>query len=112
MSKNPFVTIDATAMHLGEKSTIELFQFALPIVIERQHSLEKHLCAGEWAAFKQFAHKSIGSVRLYGTERLEALLRQANDVDKDEFDLLTYQQELSEEFETVIGSIREWLALH
>lgn len=99
-------------MQVGDKDAIELFQFTLPIVIERQHALEQHLCAREWAAFKQCAHKSISSVRLYGSERLEMLLRQANDVDKDEFDLLTYQQELSEEFEVVIGSIREWLAQH
>ncbi len=107
-----FAAMGAVAMQIGEKETIELFQFALPIVIERQHALEQHLRAKEWAEFKQFAHKSIGSVRIYGSERLEVLLRQAHDIDNDGVDLLAYQQELSKEFEAVIDGIREWLAAH
>ncbi|WMP19452.1 hypothetical protein [Thiothrix lacustris] len=112
MAKEVFRALDALAIQIGEKEAIELFQFALPAVIERQHKLEQHLGAGEWADAAHFAHKTISSVRLYGSNRLENLLRQAKEAANEQVDVTLLRRELSEEFEVIIKAVREWLAIH
>lgn len=112
MMKENFVALDKVAAGIGVKDAIELFEFALPIVMERRQTLQNYLQTGDWVAAARYAHKTISSVRLYGSETLEVLLRQAMQVDNGEIDVATLQQALLAEFDSVISTVREWLNTH
>lgn len=110
MINENLVALNKVAAELGLVDAIELFEFALPIVIERQQMLQNYLQAEDWVAAAQCAHKTISSVRFYSSERLEGLLRQAMQVRTGEIDVAILQQALFAEFDAVISTVREWLS--
>lgn len=115
MSQTHFKVLDLVADELGVKDTAELFEFALPVIVERKHKLEQFLGAGEWDAAAQCANTTISSVRLYGSEKLEVLLRQIQDAGSSESantDWQTLRHDLSEEFQVAIDALQTWLELH
>lgn len=115
MSQTHFKVLDLVADELGVKDTAELFQFALPVIVERMNKLEHFLGAGEWDAAAQCANTTISSVRLYGSDRLEVLLRQvqaAGSPESANTDWQTVRHDLSEEFRTAIDALQSWLDVH
>lgn len=95
--------------NLGVEDAIELFEYALPRVLDRKSQIIKHMQSQNWDAARDDAHRAISSVRIYGTERLETLLRQVKMASTGEVDSQVLQQELSDEFDHVVQAIAGWL---
>lgn len=106
--------IDDMGLELVDR--IELLEYALPRVIEREQELSTFLLAHDGEKAARCAHTALSAVRLYGSPKLEALLHQTlklgDTADINEVDVLMLQQELSKEFTVVIDRIRSWLAEH
>ncbi len=111
MSDKNSCSLETIAQNLGIEDTIELLEYALPRIAQRQKKIQESLLAEDWEAASKCAHQTISSVRLYGTEELEKLLRQAKQAGEDtaDADIVTLQQELLAEFDHVSQTIREWL---
>ncbi len=114
MSDKNSCSLETIAQNLGIEDTIELLEYALPRIAQRQKKIQESLLAEDWEAASKCAHQTISSVRLYGTEELEKLLRQAKQAGEDtaDADIVTLQQELLAEFDHVSQTIREWLLTH
>lgn len=104
--------LDLVAANLGLEEAIEMFEYALPRVLLRKKEILEHMQSQNWEAACNDAHRAISSVRLYGTQRLEDLLRQVKSVSTGEVDSQVLQQELSDEFDSVIKAISDWLAVN
>lgn len=109
---NEKITADLAIKQLlskyGATDTIEMLEFALPLVTERKESLKKSLLDNNLVEASKLAHKTISSIRLYGSSRLENLLQEVKDV-KSHQKALELQPQLVEEFDVVINVIRNWL---
>lgn len=95
--------------NIGITDTVDLIQTALPILIERKATLGKLLLAEDLEGASACAHKTLGSVRLYGTDQLESLLTQVKELNPDQVDLIDFQGQISEEFSMVIDDCIKWL---
>lgn len=104
-------SLDEIASRLGYDKTIELVEFSLPYINEKEQLLRESLVSADWEAAAQHAHKALSSVRLFGSSKLESLLVQIRDgaigQNADEI-----QRELSAEFTDAQAAIHTWLAQH
>lgn len=105
-------SMDAVVGKLGVEGSIEFFSYALPRLIQRKKELMKHLSGEDWEAASQSASQWIGSVRLYGSAKLELLLDQVILLDPEDINPLSLQKELTVEFDNSIRGIRKWLNAH
>lgn len=95
---------------LGRSEAADLLRFALPVIQDREARLKSLLLSGNRDEVAKCAHKALGSIGLYGSARLENLLKEASSIDTSgDEDLIAFQQSLSEEFEHVLSVIRVWL---
>lgn len=109
---NKKITADLAVKQLlskyGAVDTIEMLEFALPLVVERKESLSESLLSNNLAEASKIAHKTISSIRFYGSSRLEDLLKEVKDV-RSQQKALELQPQLIEEFDVVINVLRKWL---
>lgn len=70
------------------------------------------LTAHNWEAALQVAHKTLSSVRLYGSNQLESLLQQVCCQDIGVIATSEFQATLESEFSGVITTLKHWLAEH
>ncbi len=103
--------LNRMATRLGTEDTIDLLTFSLPLIVEREQALRSALLLGDRESARLYAHKTLSSVRLYGSERLEQLLLSVQTLKTDETDLTAFQQALSAELELAINAIQSWLAM-
>jgi hypothetical protein len=106
------ILLDAMVDKLGMKDTIEMYEYALLKIPEKKNKLQSYIVSENWLHAHQMAHKSLSSARLYGTEKLERLLRQVRLVGTPAIDAPVLAQELSDEFDYVSEQINQWLDLH
>lgn len=97
---------------LGLADACELLQSALHLIVERQEELGAALKQGDVITAKRCAHRTIGSVRLYGSDRLETMLFEIGNKSLDVINTEAFQQELSAEFDSVISNVNTWLLKH
>lgn len=101
-------SIDKLSDDIGIEGAVRVLEFALPRVISFEEELRELLSApADVETAASCAHRAISSVKAYGTERLESLLRQVSD--QKDYDTDVMQQNLSDEFTVVIGQIQSWL---
>lgn len=98
--------------NLGVTDTVDLIRSALPIILERKETLSRLLLTQDIEGASACAHKTLGSVRLYGTDQLEHLLMRVKTLDSKLDDLPGFQRQISEEFSRVIDSCTEWLKIN
>lgn len=98
--------------NLGEQDTLELLTVVLPLIKERKVLLQQHLQAGDWEVAAHLAHKTIGSVRLYGTADLESLLQQIRQQELSTIATSAFQARLDAVFSGIIQTLTGWLAVH
>jgi hypothetical protein len=96
---------------LGETEAIEMLEFALPLIVERESNLTDQLLSGNLAEAAKYAHKTISSIRLYGSSELENLLQAVKDV-KNHAQALALQPRLSKEFNLTINVVKNYLHEH
>ena len=80
--------------------------------LKRQEELGAALKQGDVITAKRCAHRTIGSVRLYGSDRLETMLFEIGNKSLDVINTEAFQQELSAEFDSVISNVNTWLLKH
>lgn len=95
--------------NLGTADTVALIQTALPIIIGRRDRLNRFLLTRDFAGACDCAHKSLGSVRLYGTSELESLLAQVKTLNGTQDNLPEFQCQIFDEFSRVIEDCNDWL---
>lgn len=105
-------SLETVVRCLGVEGSSELFRYALPRLSQRKKELQKHLSKKDWQAASQSACRAIGSVRLYGSAKLEILLDEIILLGPDEVDFVSLRKEVSVEFDHSIRAIRRWLKIH
>lgn len=101
--------LDSLLENLGMKHTVDLVVFALPHISQRRDSLKQLLLTGSWEEAARVAHKTLSSVRLYGSNRLESLLRQVCQRDIAVISTAAFQTTLDAEFSLTISMLEQWL---
>ena len=104
--------IKETENDLGTDDTIDLLSNSLPLIIERKNMINLALQSSDLEQAAMHAHKTLGSIRIYGSDRLESLLSRLKNKQIDVMASNIFQQELSAEFESVSFTVNEWLALN
>ena len=102
--------LDKLMQDLGIEDAIEVLEYALPRVFERQKKIQQHLQAKQWEEASAYAHQTISSIRLYGSDELERLLRKIKE--RNESERIELQGQLSREFTDVLQAIEQWLVVH
>lgn len=104
--------LDSLLGVLGVKDAVESLVFALPLVTERKNALGQLLQAGDWTTAGHVAHKTLSSVRMYGSDQLEVLLQQVRQQDIAVISTAEFQATLEGEFSMVIHTLESWLSEH
>ncbi|MGB0361024.1 MAG: hypothetical protein ACPGVP_08690 [Thiolinea sp.] len=106
--------IEETKGDLGIADTVDLLSNSLPLIIERKNMINLALQESDLDRASLYAHKTLGSIRIYGTEKLESLLNRLKDKQLDERGSNDFhlKDELSVEFDSVTFTINEWLSLN
>ena len=94
---------------IGFEKTVDFLEFSLPIIIDRECTLQAHISKKNWGMAQQSKHKILGSLYLYGSPKIEALLYQLDDVQAGHIDINTYQMDISQAFHCSVKHITEWL---
>ena len=102
--------LDSLLENLGRAATVELVAFALPHIVLRRDSLKLLLQTGDWEGAGRVAHKTLSSVRLYGSSQFEALLRQVCQQETGVISSAAFQTTLDKEFSSTIKMLEQWLA--
>ncbi len=110
MNTNQNNLLDQLTQDLGIEDAVEVLEYALPRVFERQKKIQEHLQAKQWKEASAYAHQTMSSIRLYGSDELERLLNKIKDHNENE--RIQLQDQLSQEFSLVIQTIQQWLSLH
>lgn len=99
-------SIDKLIENLGLKESRELLAEALPIIIARKIAILKALQQNNISVASQESHKASGSVRLYGSSRLEALLLEVISLPPKQSVKPSLGHQLEAEFDDVIHEIQ------
>ncbi len=97
---------------IGLVDACELIRSTRHLMIERHSQLSTALQQNDVMTSKRCAHRTIGSIRLYGSQRLEELLFQVGNKPLKEINTVAFQQELSAEFASAISTVNAWLELN
>lgn len=103
-------SLDAVKHQLGAEEAIDMFEYALPRIDDRKNELLVGIVDKNWEAVGNSAHRIISSVRLYGTQKLERILRaiqlsaKAGDVPS------ALKLGMLQEFEFVKARLKQWIA--
>jgi HPt (histidine-containing phosphotransfer) domain-containing protein len=95
---------------IGLSNAVDVLGFALPHIIMRRDEIKRCLAAADWNGAARVAHKTISSVRVYGSGQFEQRLRQIFQKDIAVISKADFQQALLEEFTDIEQSIGVWLA--
>lgn len=104
--------IRETEEDIGTDDTIELLTHALPFISERKNMINLALQENDMDRAALYAHKTLGSIRLYGTKKLEKLLTQLKSHQVGNDDFQEFQAELASEFDDVSFAVKKWLSLN
>ena len=94
---------------IGLEDASDLLHSTQHLMVQRQEELEAALRQNDEITSKRCALRTVGSIRLYGSARLETLLSQIATKPFQEVNTAVFQQELSEEFASVIETVNSWL---
>lgn len=96
---------------LGLEDATDLVKVSLPILADWRAKLSHALEAGDMDAAAKLAHRAISSVRLYGTERLELLLRRLTNREvQQQSEVVVFEEKLSAEFQFIEQTLQQWLS--
>ena len=99
-------SIDKLIENIGLDESKKLLTEALPIIVTRKGLVLKALDNNEISKAGEYAHRTSGSIRLYGSSRLEELLREVMSLTSDQTVSSGLRNELSEEFDAAISEIQ------
>jgi len=105
-------TLDRYLATVGKKKTLEMVHFSLSYIDQREKEIANALLRANKKLAADLAHKALGSVKFYGTSRLEALLSTIRDGNYRDSEIATLQSELSSEFMLATNNLERWLTNH
>ena len=103
-------TLDALVNNLGLSEACEFLETSLPEITRRKNILQQSLRSGNFPEAVECARNSLGSIRFFGSAKLETTLLQISNNQIDASNAVELQRKLSREFESVIRTIKAWLA--
>lgn len=103
------MSIDKLIENIGLEESENLLAKALPIITTRKKAILDALNDNNLSLAGEYAHKTAGSIRLYGSGRLEALLRQVVSLSKEQSVPAELCSELTSEFDAAIDEIQQRL---
>jgi len=101
--------LDNYAATIGVEKTLKMVEFAVTYIAQREQQLKEALLNAELQQAADYAHKAVGSVRLYGSPQLEQLLCQVRDQDYAQENSAALQRELSAEFALADQALKSWI---
>lgn len=104
-------SIDRLLENIGHEEGKELLAESLPIIMTRRNAILRALKRGDINVACEYAHKTAGSIRLYGSSRLEALLLEVTLLSVDQTPRSNLYNELQVEFDSAIQEIQERLRI-
>lgn len=108
-NKSSKSAIEASVSAIGIDNARELLVKALPIIATRKSELLALLGSGDTSGAADSAHRTVSSIRLYGSDRLEKLLTEVKDQSYSTENLSKISEDISQEFDSVIATVNEWL---
>lgn len=99
-------SIDRMIENIGPEEGRKLLIAALPIIIERSRLILEALENNDINAAFDCAHRTAGSIRLYGSSRLEELLMEVMSFSVDQSPPENLCSELKVEFDDAINEIQ------
>ena len=102
--------LSSLEQNLGAKHVYDLLEFALPVIQDRGQRLQEALDQEDWELAAKIAHQTCSSVRLYGSQHFEMLLRSIMQKDLPYISSVKFKHELTVELKSVLTSIDEWLS--
>lgn len=102
-------SIDRLIENIGADESNELLVEALPIIVARKSAILKALEQNDVKVACEYAHRTTGSIRLYGSSRLEDLLLEVASLSANQSQRSGLQTELESEFNSVIHEVQERL---
>lgn len=102
-------SIDRLIENIGSEESRELLVGALPVIIARKNAILNALEQNDNSAACVGAHKAAGSIRLYGSSRLEELLGEVMLLSANQAPRATLRSELNFEFDSAIHEIQNRL---
>ena len=102
-------SIDKMIENIGAEESKELLIEALPIIIARKGAILKALAQNDISAASKTAHRTAGSIRLYGSSSLEMLLAEVMGLSVNVSPRSALQAELESEFDAAIHEIQSRL---
>jgi len=99
--------IDKLISNIGVEAGEKLLSEALPIIISRKRIILQALEKRDIVAAAECAHSTSGSIRLYGSSRLEELLREVMSLPVDKAVPSKLINGLETEFDTAILEIHK-----
>ncbi|PWQ97160.1 hypothetical protein [Leucothrix arctica] len=108
-NKSSKSAIEASISAIGIDNVRELLIKALPIIETRKSELLALLDSGDTSRATDSAHRTISSIRLYGSDRLEKLLIEVKDQSYSTENLSKICADILQEFDSVIATVNEWL---
>lgn len=112
MIENKGSAISYLVEEIGLKNTIELIELALPSISTLEANFAKSLLAGDADMAATYAHKALGSVRLYGTKNLENLLMKIKDKKLTGNKFSRIINEVCVELKLIHITLNNWLKTH
>lgn len=110
MNHDGVSTLDNLVSKLGLSGACEFLESSLPEMTRRKSILQQGLSSGNYPEAVECANQGLGSIRFYGSAKLEATLLQISNNQIDPSNVVELQRRLSREFESVIRTINAWLA--
>lgn len=102
-------SIDRMIENIGLEEGKKLLKEALPIIMDRSNLIITALEENNTSAAFDCAHRTAGSIRLYGSTRLEELLMEVMSLLADQSPRSELCSELKVEFDAAISEIEERL---
>lgn len=103
------LSIDRMIENIGSKQSRELLEEALPIIISRKSAILDALAKNDISAAHRSAHRTTGSIRLYGSSSLESLLMEVISTPPNQSLRPGLHDKLESEFDAVIHEIKKRL---
>lgn len=104
-----------TAIHntyedIGGRNSTDFLSQSLPMIIQRKDAIVKALAQKDTEDACQCANRTLSSIRLYGSDKLEMLLRQVHETSDVDTDFPKLSSSINQEFDSVIQTLKEWLS--
>ena len=110
MSTSKYAALDALQKLFSNADLLEIFEVALPQIMQKGDELQRHLAASAWEAAARIAHQMLGSANMYASISFNQMLRHIAQQDLGVINSVLFQLELKQALIDIITNIQDWIA--